>query len=240
MGFKYVFKRCEIKYLLTTEQKECILNRIADYISPDAYGNTTIRNIYYDTDNYTLIRKSIEKPIYKEKLRLRSYKQLIQGENAFVELKKKYDGVVYKRRLSMPEDEAEQWITRKYVPPLDTQIKREIEYFNSFYKTLRPAVYLCYDREAFFAKDDDTFRITFDRNIMYRQNELTLCSEAYGKKLINDDQCLMEIKCTGGMPLWMVSVLSENKIYKTSFSKYGTAYMELLYNNSLKENFCYV
>ncbi len=240
MSFKFVFKRCELKYLLTVEQKERILNSVSSYISPDAYGNTTIRNIYYDTDSSTLIRRSIEKPIYKEKLRIRSYKQLSPGAPAFVELKKKYDGVVYKRRVSMAEDEAERWITRQYSPPLDTQIKREIEYFSNFYKTIHPVVYICYDREAFFSTDDDSFRITFDNNIMYRLNDLSLCSEAYGKKLIDDGHYLMEIKCSGGMPLWMTSVLSENKIYKTSFSKYGMAYKEFINNNTLKENFSYV
>ena len=216
MAFKSIFKRYELKYLLTAEQKELILSSISPYISPDSYGNTTIRNIYYDTDSFTLIRKSIEKPVYKEKLRIRSYKQLSPGGTAFVELKKKYKGIVYKRRVTMAEDEAENWITGADIPPLDTQIKREIEYFRSFYKTLRPAVYLSYDREAFFSKEDDSFRVTFDQNILYRQNDLTLCSPAYGSKIIDDGQCLMEIKCGGGMPLWMTSVLTENKIFKTS------------------------
>ena len=169
MAFKSIFKRYELKYLLTAEQKELVLNSISPYISPDAYGNTTIRNIYYDTDSFTLIRKSLEKPIYKEKLRIRSYKQLSPGESAFVELKKKYNGIVYKRRVAMPENEAEKWIAQSEIPPLNTQIKREIEYFRSFYKTLRPTIYISYDREAFFSNEDDSFRVTFDQNILYRQ-----------------------------------------------------------------------
>jgi SPX domain protein involved in polyphosphate accumulation len=225
---------------LTAEQKELVLNSISPYISPDAYGNTTIRNIYYDTDSFTLIRKSLEKPIYKEKLRIRSYKQLSPGESAFVELKKKYNGIVYKRRVAMPENEAEKWIAQSEIPPLNTQIKREIEYFRSFYKTLRPTIYISYDREAFFSNEDDSFRVTFDQNILYRLNDLSLCSSSYGNKIIDDGKCLMEIKCGGGMPLWMTTVLTQNKIYKTSFSKYGMAYKELLYNNELKEKHYYV
>ena len=240
MAFKYVFKRCEFKYLLTAKQKQIVLDSIGKYISPDTYGNTTIRNIYYDTDSYRLIRSSIEKPIYKEKLRVRSYKLLSRGEPAFIELKKKFDGIVYKRRLTMAEDDAEEWLIGHYSPPLDTQISREINYFVDFYKTLHPVIYLCYDREAYFSKEDPSFRITFDEKIAYRQNELSLCSEAYGKKLIPDDMSLMEIKCTGGMPLWMTTTLTSNKLYKTSFSKYGTAYKEFINQNGLKENCSYV
>ena len=38
----------------------------------------------------------------------------------------------------------------------------------------------------------------------------------------------MELKVSGGFPLWMARVLSEQQLFKVSFSKYGTAYQLLL------------
>ena len=106
MAFQTVFKRYELKYMLTLEQKQKVLAAMAPYMKLDNYGRTTIRNIYYDTDTYLLVRRSIEKPAYKEKLRIRSYSQAEPDSTVFVELKKKYKHVVYKRRISLPEEEA--------------------------------------------------------------------------------------------------------------------------------------
>ena len=127
MAYQAVFKRYEIKFLLTAAQKEAILQTMAPYMALDQYGRTTIRNVYFDTDNYRLIRRSIEKPVYKEKLRIRSYRRAEPGDKVFVELKKKYKGVVYKRRISMPEQQAMDWICGAAGAP-DTQIGREVEY----------------------------------------------------------------------------------------------------------------
>lgn len=104
MAFQTVFKRYELKYMLTLEQKAKVLAAMEPYMELDKYGRTTIRNIYYDTDTYLLIRRSIEKTAYKEKLRIRSYSRADKDSTVFVELKKKYQSVVYKRRISLPEE----------------------------------------------------------------------------------------------------------------------------------------
>ena len=231
MAFQTVFKRYEIKYMLTLEQKEKILNAMQNYMSLDKYGRSSIRNIYFDTDSYRLIRRSIDKPEYKEKLRIRSYGKATNDSRVFVELKKKYDKVVYKRRLDLPCDIAFDWITGKNSRPIDTQISREIEYFLKYYETLRPAAFLSYEREAYYEKNGGSFRVTFDDNILFRTDELSLISEAYGESLLEDNKVLMELKCAGGLPLWLVKVLSEEKIYKTSFSKYGTGYTRFILPN---------
>ncbi len=228
MTFQAVFKRYEIKYMLTLEQKEKILLAMHDYMALDKYGRSTIQNVYFDTDNYRLIRRSIDKPAYKEKLRIRSYGKADESGTVFVELKKKYDGVVYKRRLALPRDTAFEWIASKAPCPIDTQISREIEYFLKFYGSLLPAAFLSYEREAFYEKNGGSFRITFDDNILFRTDELSLNSDAYGTPLLEDGKVLMELKCAGGIPLWLVKVLSEEKIYKTSFSKYGTGYSRII------------
>ena len=229
MAFQTVFKRYELKYLLTSEQKKVVLHAMEPHMQPDRYGHTTIRNVYFDTNDYRLVRRSIEKPTYKEKLRLRSYVQATPESVVFAELKKKYKHVVYKRRLSMTEQTATAWLCGKTEQPLQTQIACEIDYFLRFYGTLHPTVFLSYEREAYYTYADDGFRVTFDENILCRNHDLSLCSEIYGSSLLPQDKVLMEIKCSGGIPLWMTRVLTREHIYKTSFSKYGTAYQTMLF-----------
>lgn len=246
MAFQTVFKRYELKYLLTYRQKEKVLSAMEPYMALDQYGRTTIRNIYFDTDDYRLVRHSIEKPAYKEKLRIRSYSRAEPGSTVFVELKKKYKKVVYKRRISMPEEKAMDWVLGEHIPGAahaptgfenlrDAQISDEIEYFLEYYSSIHPAVFLSYEREAFYALDKSDFRVTFDDTILCRQNELSLDSEVYGTPLLPPNTVLMEIKCSGGIPMWMAHVLSEEQLYKTSFSKYGAAYKTLIFPQLIKE-----
>ena len=231
MAFQTVFKRYEAKYMLTLDQKEKIISATKEYMSLDKYGRTSIRNVYFDTDSYRLIRRSIDKPKYKEKLRIRSYGQASNDSSVFVELKKKYDGIVYKRRLALPWDTAFEWTSGTIPCPLDTQISHEIDYFLKYYETLRPTAFLSYDREAYYEKNGGSFRVTFDDNILFRTHDLSLTSEAYGESLLEDGKVLMELKCSGGIPLWLVRILSKEKIYKTSFSKYGTGYTRFILPN---------
>ncbi len=228
MPVQMTFKRYELKYLLTLAQKEKILNAMAPYMSLDTYGRTTVRNIYYDTDSFLLIRRSIEKPVYKEKLRLRSYAQAGEDTPIFVELKKKYDSVVYKRRLSLPQKDAFAWLSRNVSSPSNSQIAREIDYFADYYKTLHPTVFLSYEREAYYAEDGSDFRVTFDDNILCRKDDLSLAADIWGTPLLPENMVLMELKTSGSLPLWMTRVLSKEQIFKTSFSKYGTAYQMII------------
>ena len=232
MAYQTIFKRYELKYLLSRWQKERLIASMRPYMELDRFGHSTIRNIYYDTDTYRLIRRSLEKPAYKEKLRVRSYEKVNEKSAVFVELKKKYKSVVYKRRIVMPEQQAVDWLSGAISCPQESQISREIDYFCSFYETLHPAVYLSYEREAFYSLGGDDFRVTFDENILYRTNDLSLESEIYGTPLLRDDQILMELKTPGGIPIWMTHFLTEQQIQKTSFSKYGAAY-QMMQSHSL-------
>jgi len=229
MPVQTVFKRYELKYLLTAAQKETVLAAMQPYMQPDKYGRTTIRNLYYDTDTYLLIRRSVEKPPYKEKLRLRSYSKAGSDSTVFAELKKKYNDVVYKRRIALPNREAMAWLSGEKHCRQHTQIAREIDYFLSYYGAVRPAVFLSYEREAYYCNDGSDFRVTFDDSILCRQEDLSLESEVYGRPILPEGRVLMEIKCSGGIPLWLTQVLSQEKIFKTSFSKYGTAYEMLIF-----------
>ena len=199
-----------------------------DYMALDKYGRSSIRNIYFDTDSYRLISRSIDKPLYKEKHRIRSYGKASADGAVFVDLNKKYDGVVYKRRIAMPYETAMAWTAENAPCPVDTQISREIKYFLKFYETLKPRAFLSYEREAYYQKNGKDFRVTFDDNILFRTTDLSLDSDVYGEPLLEEGQVLMELKCSGGIPLPFVKVLSREKIYKTSFSKYGTGYKRFI------------
>lgn len=222
------FARKELKYRLTAAQYRFLREALEPYVVPDEYGESTICNIYFDTPDYRLIRKSIEKPVYKEKLRLRSYGVAGPEDKTFLELKKKYKGIVYKRRICLTEQEAMDYLSGKTHLPVDTQIAKELDWFLMFYGTLQPAVYLNYDRQAFYAKDDHDLRITFDRNIHFRTEDMSLQSLPGGRFVIGPGECIMEIKAAGAMPLWLTALLTQANARKNSFSKYGTAYQMLL------------
>ncbi len=216
-----VFKRYEIKYQLTDAQRERLEQEMAAHMAPDEYGASTVRNIYYDTPNLLLARRSAEHPYYKEKIRVRSYAPADGETSVFLELKKKCDGIVYKRRCTLPLHEAHALLTGTREP--QTQIEREIAFSASRYEGLAPAMFVAYDREAFYAKDDHEFRMTFDRAVRCRNSAVTLAGSTRGHVLTPADQSLLEVKCASGMPLWLADFLSAEGIYKGSFSKYGAA-----------------
>ena len=224
------FERYEKKYFLTPAGQKALLQTIAPYIKMDFYGKYTICNLYYDTPDWRLIRASLAKPVYKEKLRVRSYGPAAAGDEVFVELKKKVQGVVYKRRIAMPGAQAEACLSRRMKLP-DSQIGREIAYVLDYYRELEPAVFLSYEREAFAERNGGDFRVTFDENIRYRQTRLTLDSKVWGRPVLQPDLVLMELKTSDALPLWMVQALSRQRIFKTSFSKYGVAYQDIVMNN---------
>ena len=222
------FLRYEIKYLVSSEQRQAIMELVDNYMKPDEFGKSTICNIYYDTKDMRLIRRSNDKPIYKEKLRVRSYGSTSADSKVFVELKKKYMDVVYKRRVSMKAEQAEKYISREIESPKQNQISNELDYFLSEYKGIGPVAFIAYERSAFFGKDDPNFRVTFDENILWRDYDLSLSSEVYGNSLLKPEQSLMEIKIASAMPLWLSHKLCELGVYKTSFSKYGNAYKAMM------------
>lgn len=230
MSYQNTFKRYELKYLLTGRQKEIIQEAMENYMKADDFGRSTICNIYFDTSDFLLIRRSMEKPVYKEKLRLRSYGRAKADGTVFVELKKKYKSVVYKRRVHTTEREAMEYLCKGKSLSERNQITEEIDYAFALYKDLQPAVYLSYEREAFYGKEDRELRITFDEDILWRNENLSLCAEVYGEPILEPGYTLMEVKIAGAMPLWLVKLLSENHIYKTSFSKYGCAYTNMIKN----------
>ena len=226
-----VFKRFEKKYLISKSQKEHLLNYCSELIEPDKYYKYTICNIYFDTDNFDLIRTSLEKPIYKEKLRLRSYGIPKLNDNVFFEIKKKYKGIVGKRRIILKLKDLYKYLEYNIPPKCNKQIMNEINYILNYYK-IKPKVFIAYDRESECGKKNKNLRITFDFNIRSREENLRLENGDYGMYLLNDNQYIMEIKTFEGLPVWFSRLLSNMKIYPISFSKYGNVYKERLKKGS--------
>ena len=219
-----IFKRVEKKYLLTEDQCAELLARIEEHIQPDEYSDYTISNVYFDTDCSDLIRTSLEKPPYKEKLRIRSYGTPKPEDTVFLEMKKKWDGVVYKRRVEMPYEAAQTYLEKgDYPEKYDCQILREIDHMIKHYD-LKPSLFLAYDRLAYVLKEDTAIRFTIDRRIRSRREKIRLADGDAGELLYEDGKCLLEIKAPQTLPLWFAKTLAELKIFPRSFSKYGRIY----------------
>ena len=224
---QYSFARYEKKYMITQRQRDALMERIGIHLKVDTYPMYTICNVYYDTDDYRFIRASIEKPVYKEKLRVRSYGVPGEGDTVFVELKKKFDGVVYKRRVTTELSMVEPFLTGLLEKDTFGQIGKEIDWFQRCNKTV-PKAFIGYDRTAFAGIEDAELRVTFDTNLRCRTMKLDLAYGDYGQLLLPQDAVLMEIKLPGVCPLWLGRALSELSIYPTSFSKCGACYQQYL------------
>jgi len=223
-----IFRRIEKKYLINKEQYLKLQEKIKEYMEEDQYGKSTICNVYFDTDKFELISHSIDKPFYKEKVRLRSYHIPTQESNVFLEIKRKYDGVVGKRRIELSLEDFNHYFENGTVPKnTNHQILEELNYYFKKYH-LKPAMYVSYERIAYFQKDNPEFRLTFDNNVVAREYDLNLEKGTYGKQILNDDKYIMEIKTLNSIPLWLVNELNECNITPGSFSKYGTAYEKLI------------
>lgn len=244
------FKRYEKKYLLSQNQYDLLIPKILNYMEFDKHckdnKNYNIYSIYYDNDNNDVIRHSISKPYYKEKLRLRSYKITSNPEDiVFLELKKKINKIVNKRRIVLTLKDAIDFLERGIRPRtndyLNNQVLDEIEYYLSHNK-VEPKVFIGYSRKAFFSKDNKDFRLTIDSKILTRREDLSLGAGYFGKDILEENQYLMEVKILGSIPLWFTHILTELKIYNTHFSKYGTEFMnytkEKQLNNQRSELSC--
>ncbi|SDA13896.1 VTC domain-containing protein [Ruminococcus sp. YE71] len=228
-----VFKRTEKKYLLTKEQFERLSARLDEYMKKDRYFESDIMSVYYDTPDYRLIRASLDKPVFKEKVRLRTYGVPTGDSTAFLEYKRKYKGIVYKRRTFMELNEVLRFIDGEKVRENNPQIENELRYAFRVYEGLAPRMLISYHRLAYSGIEDPNLRITFDDRIIYRGYDLDLRNGIYGRELLKDGQRLMEIKIPNAMPLWLSHILDDLKIFPSSFSKYGKAYTTLMIENRL-------
>ena len=222
-----VMKRYELKYLLSSDQTEYLVKALEGHMKLDQYGRTSIASLYYDTPNYQLIRTSVEKPLFKEKVRLRSYGLATLESPVYLELKRKAYKIVYKRRVQTTIPLVEKFFAGSGDICAGGQINREITYFRDYYGTLVPACLIIYDREAFFEPGGD-LRLTIDYNPRYRVDQLNLTTSMEGTLLRPPGDTILEVKVQQAIPLWLTKILNDGQIYKNSFSKYGTAFKQQL------------
>lgn len=235
-----VFNRYENKYLMDNQMFYAIYNRLLDYMEPDEYNENdkfySISNIYFDTEHHSLVRNSLSKPKYREKLRIRAYGIPHNEANVYLELKKKVFGLVNKRRTALKLSEAYHFVKTGREPEfkegMNKQVIQEIKYFLQRY-VLQPKVYIAYDRIALFCIRNRDLRITFDTNIRTRRYDLMLENGDHGEDLLSSGQWLMEVKAERTIPVWLSRMLSEHRMFRTSFSKYGNEYKKSLSNGEL-------
>ena len=220
-----VMQRYELKYIVTAQQRAFFERELEGHMQVDRYGETPIASLYYDTPDFRLIRTSIEKPAFKEKLRLRSYGLADDTSPVFLEMKRKAYGVVYKRRVQTTIPLVKRFFDGDADICAEGQINTELTYFRDLYKDLAPACMVIYDRTAFFEPGGD-LRLTMDRDPRYRMEDLDLRISMDGTPLLDEGCSILEIKVQQAMPLWLTDILSRGRIYKTGFSKYGEAYKE--------------
>ncbi|QHI72857.1 polyphosphate polymerase domain-containing protein [Aminipila terrae] len=237
-----VFNRFEKKYFVKEEQMTRVLSEIEKHMTPDKNNlnreTYSICNIYFDTENDDLIRSSLSKPVYKEKVRLRTYGIPKKDDIAFLEIKKKVQGLVNKRRTKIKIQDAYRFIenggkigVEQY---MNVQVLRELSFMTQKYK-LYPKVMIAYDRMAYFEKQNPDLRVSFDINIRARRNHLKLEEGTQGEALLEAGMWLMEIKTSKAMPLWLTGLLSREQIRPVSFSKYGTEFKNYLSSKKDKE-----
>lgn len=242
-NYQAVFKRKEIKYLPSSEERNALLPILEAHMEPDVFAHSSISNLYYDTPDFRMVRRSLEKPMYKEKLRLRSYGMPENTSTVFPEIKKKAMGIVYKRRISLPYQEAVSFLSGQQIASTDMcngmtqqiastdmcdgttrQNLHELDWMLASYENLSPRVFLSYERDSYKGVSDPSLRLTLDQDILFRTDRLDLREGAFGETILLPDQTLMEVKISNAAPLWLAQALSEIGIFPVSFSKYGRAY----------------
>lgn len=234
MAYSNTFQRGEKKFYLNQTQYNKLRDALVGKMSVDQYGRHTILNVYCDNDYNESIIKSISKPVYKEKLRLRAYGIPTDDSIAFLEIKKKFKGVVYKRRIAVPYKEAWDYLCSNKKLADNSQQAREIDYLKTR-MCLKPHVFVGYDRIAMYGLEDKELRITFDTNIRYRYEDIDLRLGDCGKLLVWQGHYVMEIKCLGSLPIWLIGILTKESIYPVSFSKVGNVFLK---NQERNKNQC--
>ena len=229
-----IFKRYERKYLVTEAQNAKLQKAISQHMIADQYGEYLVQNLYYDTENWDVIRASVEKPAYKEKMRLRCYGEAAYDSDLYLELKKKFNGIVFKRRIAITSQSLENSSVHAVITKIPSQISKEVDYYLKS-NGVAVKIYIAYRRAAFSGIEDEGLRITFDTDICFRLYNLSFSNPDTGQRVLPQGKILMEIKTLDSIPLWMAGILSENGIYPISFSKFGTCYTDYIHKQICEE-----
>ncbi len=219
------FKRVEDKYIMTKKQAARFMELCSSHLKEDTYFRYTVRSVYFDSERSDLVIRSLMKPDYKMKLRLRSYCDPQGDTPVFLETKKEFEDIIYKRRIGLSYDEAIAYLDYGIPHHVKNNTADEIDYLLNYYN-LSEKVMIAYDRECYASKTEDDVRITFDSNVRYRIDGFSMVLDGSEKRLTDEDTVVMEVKAMDRYPLWLTKTLSAMKLYRGSFSKYGKIYTE--------------
>lgn len=232
-----IFQRKEKKYILSYDKYNELMKYLDIYMTRDEYGLHTINSLYYDTNTYDLISWATRKPKYREKLRIRCYGTDYVNAPYFLEIKKKVNGIIYKRRVSLDFDETKEFIENGTLPAVDsfTDELTLMEVNRIRNKKVIPSAMVNYDRIALFGNENPDFRVTFDFNMRWRTDRLNFLTDDSGHIIAPEVDIIMEVKILKSYPLWFAKILSDLEIYPQSFSKFGQVYKRYIlkerYNN---------
>lgn len=236
-NYQGVFQRIEKKYILDEEKYNALMEKLDGKLDHNEFPNSTILNIYLDNSNYDLAIKSIQKPVFKEKVRLRSYNVPNKDSTLYLEVKRKYKGVIGKRRIGITQSQYEEYLKTGNIKDVDNrQIFDEIDYTIKRYN-IYPKMLVAYDRVAFYLRENHNIRLTIDFNLRSRTEDLDLYLGDAGKRFFENNMCILEIKSCEAIPIWFANILNSLKIYPTSFSKYGEIYKKTILNSTQKSTY---
>ena len=232
-NFQHHFQRFETKYIISKETLLDLLLEFEGYLVEDERAYSTINNLYYDTPSYQLICESLENPHFDEKVRLRTYQEHpTEDSQVFLEIKKKTENLVTKRRLAADLLTAEAYLDGDYSQLTDLQIDKEMVWLTRHFGHIQPMMYIGYNRYSMKGIEDERIRITFDHDLTYRPYDLSLLAGRHGDHLLPANHVIMEVKIPEACPLWLSEIMDRYQLSPSSFSKYGFAYKKLNYISS--------
>lgn len=221
------FKRVETKYILTQKQEQAFLADLAQHMEADDFAQSSISNVYFDNPDFQMVADSLAKKHGKEKIRMRLYDlQPTASSQAFLEIKKKVEGIGFKYRLTSNPVSVTNYVLTGLADAsiVDDKVTEELHQLRQRYGTLQPKLVIAYDRQSYKGLDDKNVRLTIDRNLIYRDDRLSAYADRSGHALLPADQVIMEVKVAGDQPAWLQELLVKHGLEKASFSKYGQAY----------------
>ncbi len=229
-----VFNRYELKFILDKSMAQEMIQALKGHVMLDQYGDGEgfyrIINLYYDTEDHLFFHETVNRQEFRQKLRLRAYNKVSIDTPVFLEIKKKYDGVVYKRRTMLTLQDAYAFLAKgqeqqdySVYDASNVQILGEVAFLKRFY-SLAPKVVVSYDRQAFLGIKENDLRITFDSNLRKRESDLKLESGPWGELFMDASSYILEIKVNGRIPLWLAQILSGFQCWRQGYSKYTSSY----------------
>lgn len=221
------FKRKESKYIVDKKVFALLELDLKKYMVADDYAQSTITNIYFDNDRFEMIQDAIAKKYGREKVRMRVYDtNPSENSQAFLEIKQKENKIGFKYRLTSTPLAVMNYVEKGLVDQTitDEKVTSKLLALRERYGTIKPKMYISYDRVSFKGKEDKKVRVTVDQHLLYRADYVDMKKGKFGNHLLDPNKLIMEVKVPEEQPIWLVELLEKYQIEKQSFSKYGNAY----------------